>query len=295
MKYCFCLCCLCLSLSNCKQATPDVFEEFFFFQDHQIHYKISGKGKPVLFLHGGYLNVDAWDKQTEFLLHEPYQCISYSDFGHGQTITGTQIPASADLIDSLTKFITTEKLTLVGLSWGAMLAVDYVLRFPDRVEKLVLVSPGLHGWNYFQDSIARENNQLRKLATQDGDTLKAVELFHQNWVVGPRRQRQALSPEFDRLSFEMISKTMHQHWQADWSKLDSIPAINRLETIDCPTLIIYGEHDAEDIFQIVNLYQQKINHASVVKMDGVAHSLNMENPDEFNQLLLTFLQHEISK
>lgn len=267
-------------------------EEYLSIKDHKIHTKISGEGETILLIHGGYLNLDMWEPQVNFLNQAGFQIIRYSDIGHGKTVDGVEPVLGYKIINQIidTYVEGHELVTLVGLSWGAMLAVDYTLNHPERVKKMILVSPGLNGWNYFQDSLAAKNNRLRQIATSENDTAHAVDLFHQNWVVGPRRKKEGLASKFLSESRAMIDHTMKNHWQSDWSKLDSIQAINRLDEIKVPTYIIIGSEDAEDILLISEVYKEKITTSKVEKIEGVAHLLTMENPAMFNKRIIELIK-----
>lgn len=87
----------------------------------------------------------------------------------------------------------------------------------------------------------------------------------------------------------MITKTMISHKLDDWSQLDPIPAITRLEHIKPKTYIIVGKKDAEDILQIAKEYHDRIKSSKKIELDCVAHLLNMENDTKFNRLLKNIL------
>ncbi|MFC4096444.1 alpha/beta fold hydrolase [Euzebyella saccharophila] len=275
---------LILCLLSCNGKSDADTESFLHFKQHKIQLSTTGKGKPLLFVHGGYLDLDMWQPQVE-AFKDSYTLIRFSDLGHGKTVASGEPVKGHEIIREITKKLPDEKYTLIGLSWGAMLSVDFALNYPEKVEKLVLVSPGLNGWDYFQDSVALQNYQGRQEAIKKGDTLRAAKLFHQNWVVGPRRNPNNLHPDFYERSLKMVYRTMRNHWQEDWSALDSIPARNRLEEIQVPTYIIIGSEDAEDILLIAEEYHVRIPHSKKIILPNVAHLLNMEAPERFNEEL----------
>ena len=57
-----------------------------------------------------------------------------------------------------------------------------------------------------------------------------------------------------------------------------------------PTLLIIGDKDAREMFPIMDKLEQGIAGARKVVMHGVAHVPNMEQPEEFNRIVLDFLQ-----
>ena len=67
------------------------------------------------------------------------------------------------------------------------------------------------------------------------------------------------------------------------------PAIERLEELDLPMLVITGELDMPGIHEIANLIVEANPNAELVAIPDAAHMVNMEASDRFNQLLLEFL------
>jgi pimeloyl-ACP methyl ester carboxylesterase len=67
------------------------------------------------------------------------------------------------------------------------------------------------------------------------------------------------------------------------------PAMTRLEELQVPTLIIVGELDQPDFLSIADALVQRVAGARKVFIPGVAHLPNMEKPEEFNRIVLDFL------
>lgn len=254
----------------------------------QIHYKVDGAGEAVLFLHGGYLDLSMWDCQTDDLVHAGYQVVRYSDIGHGKTESGEENIFGYKIANRLMDELGIEKIHVIGLSWGAMTAVDLAMAYPKKTERLILVSPGLNGWQYFADSLAAENHHEGTVALEQGDTLRFIEAFQKNWTDGPRRASSQVNAGVRKKIGSMILNNLRKHSGSSWSKLRS-PSSIHLEKINCPVLVVHGEHDVLDIHQIVDLLSEKIPEVQTVELKGVAHTLNMENPKEFNELIIEFL------
>lgn len=278
----------CQPATTAEESNPQE-ESYLMLDGHKIHYKTEGEGKPLLFVHGGYLNLDMWDRQADFFTQKGFQVIRFSDLGHGLTEQADSSSLGYEIIDAVATKCTDQKLTLIGLSWGGMLCVDYALQYPDKVEKLVLVAPGLHGWEYFQDSVAAQNYAARQEAIKQNDTIRAAQLFQKNWVIGPRRDASNLKMKLLKQTQNMILHTFRNHWQEDWSRLSPTPAIDRLDEIKTPTLIFTGDQDAEDILMIGKKYDTDIPNSRLTHLGEIAHCINMETPNRFNKLLYQFV------
>jgi len=68
------------------------------------------------------------------------------------------------------------------------------------------------------------------------------------------------------------------------------PAVGRLTEIRVPTLVIVGDCDVDDVRDAAEELQRGIPGARLVVMPGVAHVPNMERPEEFNRIVLDFLE-----
>src|SRR5579872_3509451 len=106
-----------------------------------VYTEVQGKGYPLLLLHGGYLDHRMWEEQVRYF-QSSYQVITIDLPGHSKTSgvdTGLKVE---DVIRTVLDSLKIKKLDLAGLSLGAMCALDFVLAYPEKVNRLVLISPG---------------------------------------------------------------------------------------------------------------------------------------------------------
>ncbi len=269
-----------------KQDLPQ--SGFIQVGNNQVHYVMEGDGESVLLLHGGYLDLSMWEPQVAALVDSGFQVIRFSDLGHGQTVSSGEATNGHEIMRLLLDSLAIPSTHLVGLSWGAMLAIDFALHHPERVNKLVLASPGLSGWNYFIDSTAKYNYQQRQVAMSRSDTNMVIEYFQRNWTDGPKRQPHEVDARLRERIRDIIYRNLRNHWQKNWSEL-SPSSLDALEKIGAPALIVVGSLDAADILRIGNIYDTKIPDSELLRFEGVAHMLTMEVPDQFNQAMISFL------
>jgi pimeloyl-ACP methyl ester carboxylesterase len=114
----------------------------------RLAYDTAGRGAPVVFLHGGLLDRRQWDAQFDFFATN-YRAIRYDMRSSGQSeTTPTSQPFTHH--EDLLRFLGALKISrvlLVGHSNYAV-ALDFTMAYPELVEKLVLVSPGLRGYKF---------------------------------------------------------------------------------------------------------------------------------------------------
>jgi pimeloyl-ACP methyl ester carboxylesterase len=231
-----------------------------------------------------------WDGQFETLA-QSYRAIRYDTRWHGLSRDdGTDYQPHHDL-RGLLDHLEEESAMIVGLSLGGRIAIDFALEYPESVDALVLVGPGLSGFQ-FDDTENNENNGLFIEAWQAGDLERAVEHFMRMWTDGPERSAEEVDPVLREKVREMALANMRlpQENRGRAARLTP-PAIERLEEIDAPTLIILGDLDMPDIHTIVDLLASQIEDARLVVVPEAAHLVNMDRPEQFNRAVMEFLDN----
>jgi len=255
-------------------------------------YEVAGEGHPLVLIHGGLMDQSMWDEQFEaFAQH--YRVVRFDVRGFGQSdapAAGDQFSLFEDVY-GLLKFLGIDKTYVLGLSMGGSIALDFTLAHPEMVDALILVAPGMSGdqtepneeelatWNQIEEAIKR------------GDLEQATELETRIWVDGPKRSPGQVDPEVRRRVYDM---NLHNYRRMGSAELPSPqhlepPAAERLSGISAPTLLIIGDGDVRIMFIVMEKLEKGIRGAKKVVMQGVAHVPNMEQPQEFNRIVLNFL------
>src|SRR6516162_11132832 len=153
----------------------------------RIAYECAGQGSSLAFLHGGLLDRRMWDGQFAFFAGT-HRAIRYDMRGAGQsetTPTAEPFTHHEDLRELL-KALNIDHVSLIGLSNYAI-ALDFTIAYPELVEKLVLVSPGLRGYDFRDPWVGtRFAAMMQSLSKREVD--EAVEVFLTMWVDGPYRK-----------------------------------------------------------------------------------------------------------
>ena len=120
----------------------------------ELHYEAVGTGDALLLLHGGGLDGRTWDPQMESLgrRHRIVRC----DLpGHGKSPVPPDSFCHGDVLHDLLSNLDIERAHVVGLSGGAIAGLHLAIEHPEMVRSLVLVAPGLEGWEWSQPWIDR--------------------------------------------------------------------------------------------------------------------------------------------
>ena len=224
-----------------------------------------------------------WDPQVAALASAGWRVLRYDIRGYRKSRGAKSVRAHwhdlLDLVDSLN----IDQPVLAGSSLGAAIAIDFTLEKPARVRSLVLVSPGLGGYDW-QPSIERYGAAILE-AARAGDDERVVEEHLRLWVDGRLRQATNLDASIRELARRMLRGAIAVE---EGVQLEP-PAIGRLSEIQKPTLILAGAQDLPDVLVIAGLLEHGIPGAKKVVLPDTAHLLNMERPADFNELLLGFL------
>src|SRR3954471_6107035 len=111
---------------------------------HRVDYRVAGQGPPVVLIHGMVNSSRHWE-QVALRLADRYTVVAPDLIGHGDSATPRgdySLGAHAAVIRDVLSAIGIERATIVGHSLGGGVAMQFFWQFPQRTERLVLVSSG---------------------------------------------------------------------------------------------------------------------------------------------------------
>ena len=138
-----------------------------------------------------------------------------------------------------------------------------------------------------------------KCSTQStsGDVDRASELQIRIWLDGEYREPEQVNPELRKKALDMnrIFVTQKTFLVADAQPVNPLdpPAVNRLEEVGCPTLIVTGSLDHPEVLRAADEMMARIPHARKVILEGSGHVPSYEQPEPFVRQLLEFL-HKVN-
>lgn len=253
-------------------------------QGGKIYYEVAGQGHPLVLIHGGQLDRRMWDEQFQFFASK-FKVIRYDVRGFGQSPAATKPFSQSDDLAAVLKCAKADKAYVVGLSLGGRIAIDFTLAHPEMVDALIPVAPGLSGFN-----LPNDPNEIAILkAAQAGDFQKASDLWLQSGYMAPAMKNPQLAPKLRQLALDNAHENL-DNFLLDKDIFNS--AVEHLQEIKVPTLIIVGSADVQGIHEITGLLHARIPHSQETVIQGAGHMINMERPQEFNSLVLEFLEKQ---
>jgi len=267
------------------EVAPSIETGVAKFGQSEIYYELAGSGEPtIILLHGGMLDRRMWDEQFE-LLAKTYRVLRYDASAHGDSVLPPDVYWDHADLRELMNTLEIDRAILVGLSLGGKTAIDLALENLERVEAIVAVSSGLSGYRFTSDFYLEQKDVMIQ-AWKAGEFDVVVESFQRCWTDGPYREPEDVDPEI-REKVRSMARNGLEH--AMEGRMIDPPAIDRLGELKLPMLVVVGELDMPGIREIADMVVAANPNAELVAIPDVAHMVNMEAPDRFNELLLEYL------
>ena len=226
-----------------------------------------------------------WDDQSQAFAAD-YRVVRYDMRAAGLSELPTAPFSHAADLHSLLKHVGVGRAHLVGLSLGAVIALDVALEHPERVQSLTLVGPSFSGHTLSAD-------YLEKVGSIFSKAVEDYEDFVTAYLTDP-----ALAPRPDRTeareAVRVILRENRRMFDVDpvLAQPADSPAATRLSTVRLPTHIIVGSQDDGEIRNIANLLRSEIEGSEMTRLDGCGHLANLDEPELFNASVLEFIKRK---
>lgn len=254
-----------------------------------IVYYVSGTGHKewVLFLHAAFVNHMMFRTQIDYF-QNTYNVLTLDVIGHGNstdTRKGDSIDKMSVWIREILRTEKIDKIHIVGISLGAVLAQDFANRFPGAVQSLACF--GGYDINRFDKKLQKENG-----AAQMGMMLKAI--FSIKWFASSNKTISACTAqaqdEFYRMNLAFPKKSFLY-----LASLNTMIHARQSAPRAYPLLIGCGQQDIPAELSAVEMWKTHEPDCKVVLFPGAGHCVNMDVPQQFNQTLAAFWASEADK
>ncbi len=271
------------------QIATDVEPKTVEYNGNAIHYFVSGTehGETMVFLHPVFGDHRCFDHQiTDF--SACYRVITVDLPGHGMTGVGkpkVSLAATAEYLSEILKTENRDKVHLVGVSLGALLAQDFALKYPEKM--LSLTCLGGYSINKKQKDIARSTGRERlRWLFKMVFSMDAFRRYVASLAVVNESERQRFyesAMHFTRRSFAVMSG------------LGRLVA-NRAVSRSYPLLILSGERDSESAIQVSRRWHDEdLTNSELFVIENAGHCANMDNAEQFNEIVMRFVTKSRSR
>ncbi|WP_435353080.1 alpha/beta fold hydrolase [Emticicia sp. SJ17W-69] len=245
-----------------------------------------GKGEvPIIFIHGFPFDKSSWQPQIDFL-KKRHRVIAYDIRGFGASITNDE-QESIDLFSNdLVKFMDTlsiKKAIVCGLSMGGYILLNAVHRFSDRFEAIILSDT-----QCIADSEAAKEKRGKSIKQIEAEGLKDFadgfikNVFCQNSLDNKKELVETIKNVILKTSQRTVVGTLAALAQ----RSEMCASLNQ---ISVPTLIICGKEDSVTPPIQAEFMYGKILNSRLQIIENAGHLSNLEQPDEFNKILIDFI------
>jgi pimeloyl-ACP methyl ester carboxylesterase len=250
----------------------------------RLAYEVTGSGSPVVFVHGFALDQRLWDDQIAAFATD-YRVVRYDLRGFGRSAPPRpgESYTHADDLRALMAYLGIERATVVGLSLGGWVALEFTVSYLAMVSALVLVDAALREYRY-DPAFGKFMGKLYGTGRTDPAAAKKFWLDHPFFAVTRSRPDAA-----ERMS-AMVDDYSGWHWANEDPHPPLVPpAVQRLKEVTVPTLVVIGELDLPDFRGIADFLVAGIPTARRAEIPAAGHLPNMEEPAAFNGAVLGFL------
>ncbi len=254
----------------------------------QLAYEVAGDGFPLVLIHSVIADMTMWQPQWA-ALSQHYRTIRYDLRGFGQSLLVPEHTfRHTDDLAALLDYLGVERAHVMGCSGGGSIALDFTLVYPQLVASLISEAGGVEG----ADVAWEQPPQWDALVTasEAGDLEAAAELNVQIWVDGVGRSPQDVDPAIRNLIRAADVIALKNEAARSKLQIDPEPAAERLTEVTVPTLYIYGDYDQLEVASTADYVANNVRGARKHLIPDTAHFPNLEQPDEFNRVVLEFLR-----
>ncbi|ELY44513.1 alpha/beta fold hydrolase [Natronorubrum sulfidifaciens] len=262
--------------------------------DGTLWYETRGDGQPLVFIHGGWMNGQAWAPQVERFADE-YQVVTLDVRGHGKT--GATDPSQysielfTDDLEVLLSELDLEAPILCGLSLGSMVAQEFLDRHPDRAASAILGGavrsmPPVDlptGLKPFLSPLPAVTTSLSMMGPETifRSLLVSIQATTgEQWLsVDPAVRAAAMDAvgEISRDEFRKVFGALYRYEPSD------------LSHVETPTLVVHGEQEAPLVKRQGRELVSELA-GEHLELPNAGHLVNQDRPNAFNTEAAAFLE-----
>ncbi|MBE6499563.1 MAG: alpha/beta hydrolase [Methanobrevibacter thaueri] len=248
-----------------------------------MNYKIEGKGKLLVFIHGLSDNLLYWETLTNNLKKD-YKILRIDLRGHGESELGSDeitIDTYVEDLKNLLDKLLISKVNLIGFSLGGAVALDFAIKYPNLVDSIVLMSSFYKTGRDSNEVLIHLKNALKNNFEEFYDLILPL----------------VLCPEVildNKVELNLIKEIALQNAnvEAYVKAVDACLNFNvekDLFKINIPTLILAGKYDGIFSLNSQKNLQSKIKNSKLIVFNNVKHNLLV---GENNSVILDILKKE---
>jgi len=266
----------------------------------RLCYEVFGDGYPLFLIHGFGAKKESWIAQIPDL-SKHFKVIRLDNRGAGKSERPDAeytMEVFADDINGLMAHLGIEKANIAGWSLGGMIVQNFVLKYPERVNKIILINTN-YGFPDENGPLVYKNMRLSGLKMAEEDPVKAwwsgtrssyYIKFRKQLEAEPSKKWYGLWSAEDLIEMSTIDPPTIKDINMQAEALKTHDTFERLDTIKNPTLILTASHDRLIPKSSMEQIHEKIPNSKLVVIDKAGHSSPLSKAPEVNQTIIDFLK-----
>ena len=266
----------------------------------KLCYEVFGDGYPLFLIHGFGAKKESWIAQIPDLSNH-FKVIILDNRGAGKSDRPDSeytMEMFADDINGLMEHLGIEKANIAGWSLGGMIVQNFVLKYPERINKLILINT-----NYgFPDESGPEvykNMRLDEIKMKKEDPVKAwwsgarssfYIKFRKQLEADPSKKWYGLWSAEELIELSTIDPPTEKDVNLQAGALKTHNTFDRLDTIKNPTLILVASHDRLMSKSSMEQIHEKLPNSTIVVIEKAGHNSPLSKAPEVNRTIIDFLK-----
>ncbi len=283
-------------------------QEFVKVNDGSLFYYRTGKGVPIIVLHGGPGLDQEYLKPQLLKLAKNHELIFYDQRGSGKSLETPMDEEHINLhqfvedLELLRKSLGLNKFILMGHSWGGLLGMQYAIDYQDQLLGLILLNSApadYKGQKAFADEFALRTKNIHQeikpfFAYEDFKKLNSIQISNlyrklfSVYFYDPEKVKE-LTLNFSVASAQSGVKVMEIMSKTSWLH-PSINLFPKLKSVTVPTFILHGKQDIIPVWTAGEI-KNAIPNAEMVILDQCDHFPYVEKEKQFFNQLNKFLEN----
>lgn len=251
-----------------------------------LAYTDQGQGHALIFIHAFPLSSAMWEPQVQEFSKQ-YRVITVDLRGHGESDTFLWHYTLDDYAEDVRELVThlgIKHATFIGLSMGGYTLFALYRTFPELVNAMVLADTRAQADS---DEAKAGRLAMAQTAYQEGPPAIAEIMIPKLLAPATIEHRKDLVEQVRAIILKNQASGMIVDLMAMAQRPDSTPLLSH---ISCPTLVLVGENDVATPPPEAQYMAERICNAQLVIIPNAGHASNLEEPDQFNQALDSFVK-----
>ena len=254
----------------------------------EIAFTESGKGRPVVLLHGYPFDKSMWSEQIDAIAAAGFRAIAPDLRGLGETKSSSEVATMDEMARDVTALLDDLKIedaVICGLSMGGYVAFEFMHLFPGRVRGLVLA-----GTRAPADNEHEKAGREQQVQTMLRAGMVPISIATLPKLLAPRTITE--KPDVVKRVRTMITRSDPKGAAAAQRGMAARRDYSEdLPKIDVPALIIVGREDSIRPVADAEFMHRGIRDSRLEIIDDAAHMTNMEQPELFNRAVIDFVRN----